>query len=241
VDVGATQAGPAGRIPSDCGYGTVIEYTQSLTARQGQPLAILNERVHARMAVSTSAICSIRSSEVCLVGGPIWRIIDAMMKADATKTIRVLFVCMGNICRSPAAEIVFRRIVEAESLGDRIEIDSAGTIGYHSGNPPDQRMSATLRARGYEPKGRARQVRHEDFDEFDLILPMDDENEADLRRLKRDRQSRAEIRSFSSFCAANPLGHVPDPYYGGAEGFERVADIVEDGCRGLLKHLRTLC
>jgi protein-tyrosine phosphatase len=159
------------------------------------------------------------------------------MNAGAPKTIRVLFVCMGNICRSPAAEIVFRHIVEAEGLGNRIGIDSAGTIGYHTGNPPDKRMSATLRARGYQPKGRARQVCHEDFDEFDLILPMDHENEADLRRLKRDGQSRAEIRAFSSFCAANPLGHVPDPYYGGAAGFEKVADIVEDGCRGLLKHL----
>ena len=162
------------------------------------------------------------------------------MNVAATKTIRVLFVCMGNICRSPAAEIVFRHIVEAERLDDRIEIDSAGTIGYHTGNPPDKRMSATLSARGYQPKGRARQVRHEDFDDFDLILPMDDENEADLRQMLRDRQSRAEIRFFSSFCAANPLGHVPDPYYGGAAGFEKVADIVEDGCRGLLKHLRTL-
>jgi protein-tyrosine phosphatase len=162
------------------------------------------------------------------------------MNAAATKNIRFLFVCMGNICRSPAAEIVFRHLVEAENLDDRIEIDSAGTIGYHTGNPPDKRMSATLRARGYQPDGRARQVRQEDFDDFDLILPMDHENEANLRRMQRDGQSRAEVRAFSSFCAANPLGQVPDPYYGGATGFETVADIVEDGCRGLLKHLRTL-
>jgi protein-tyrosine phosphatase len=192
------------------------------------------------MQCQRDTICSICPSEVYLADGPIKRIIEATMKAAATKTIRVLFVCMGNICRSPAAEIVFRHIVEAERLDDRIEIDSAGTIGYHTGNPPDKRMSATLSARGYQPKGRARQVRHEDFDDFDLILPMDHENEADLRRMLRDRQSRAEIRAFSSFCAANPLGHVPDPYYGGAAGFEKVADIVEDGCRGLLKHLRKL-
>lgn len=162
------------------------------------------------------------------------------MNTDSTKTVRILFVCMGNICRSPAAEIVFRQMVEAAGLDDRVEIDSAGTIGYHAGNPPDKRMSATLSAWGYCPKGRARQVRKEDFDDFDLILPMDDENEADLRRMQRDGQSRAEIRAFSSFCAANPLGHVPDPYYGGAAGFEKVADIVEDGCRGLLKQLREL-
>ena len=162
------------------------------------------------------------------------------MNTGAPKTIRVLFVCMGNICRSPAAEIVFRHIVETARLEDRIEIDSAGTIGYHTGSPPDKRMSATLSARGYHPKGMARQVHHEDFDDFDLILPMDHENEAELRRMQRDGQSRAEIRAFSSFCAANPLGYVPDPYYGGAAGFEKVADIVEDGCQGLLKHLREL-
>jgi protein-tyrosine phosphatase len=203
-------------------------------------------RVHLRCFSSTvipcqgGAVCSICSSEVCLAEGPIRRIIEATMDVASTKTIRVLFVCMGNICRSPAAEIVLRHIVNAERLDDRIEIDSAGTIGYHNGNPPDKRMSATLRARGYQPKGRARQVCHEDFDDFDLILPMDYENEADLRSLQRDRQGRAEIRAFSSFCAANPLGHVPDPYYGGAAGFEMVADIVEDGCQGLLRHLRSL-
>ncbi len=188
------------------------------------------------MATDASSIFC--SGEVCLAETKIRRIIEATMSAASTKTIRVLFVCMGNICRSPAAEIVFRHIVGAERLDDRIEIDSAGTIGYHTGNPPDKRMSATLKARGYQPDGRARQVSHEDFEGFDLILPMDHDNEADLRRMRRDRQSRAEIRAFSSFCAANPLGHVPDPYYGGTEGFETVADIVEDGCRGLLEHLR---
>ncbi|HSP42362.1 MAG TPA: low molecular weight protein-tyrosine-phosphatase [Luteolibacter sp.] len=153
------------------------------------------------------------------------------------QTLRVLFVCMGNICRSPAAEVVFRSMITEAGLEHRIEIDSAGTIGYHSGNPPDRRMSATLKARGYHPHGSARQVRLADFDEFDLILPMDDENEADLRSMARDAR-RAEIRPFSSFCSDNPLGHVPDPYYGGGKGFEHVADIVEDGCRGLLEHLR---
>ena len=151
---------------------------------------------------------------------------------------RVLFVCMGNICRSPAAEIVFRHMVGQAGLDGRIDIDSAGTIGYHAGNPPDRRMSATLRARGYQPHGQARQVRVVDFDEFDLILAMDEDNERDLRRMVRGETKRAELRAFSSFCADNPLGHVPDPYYGGQQGFERVADIVEDGCSGLLDHLR---
>ncbi len=160
-----------------------------------------------------------------------------MNDTSRPRTLRVLFVCMGNICRSPAAEVVFRHMITAAGLDHRIEIDSAGTIGYHAGNPPDRRMSATLKARGYQPHGRARQVRVADFGEFDLILPMDGENEAELRRMMRDAHH-AEIRPFSAFCADNPLGHVPDPYYGGAQGFEQVADIVEDGCQGLLEHLR---
>lgn len=144
---------------------------------------------------------------------------------------------MGNICRSPAAEIVFRQMLKEAGLSDRIEIDSAGTIGYHTGNPPDKRMSATLRARGYQPHGSARQVRREDFNAFDLILAMDHENEADLYRLQAGGETRAELRTFSSFCNNHPVDHVPDPYYGGNEGFEKVADIIEDGCRGLIEFL----
>jgi len=162
-----------------------------------------------------------------------------MRETSDTRVMRVLFVCMGNICRSPAAEVVFRRMVEEAGLQERIGIDSAGTIGYHAGHSPDRRMSVTLKARGYHPQGQARQVRVADFREFDLILPMDGENEEDLRRLARGVDGGAEIRPFASFCEDNPLGHVPDPYYGGAEGFERVADIVEDGCRGLLDHVKS--
>jgi protein-tyrosine phosphatase len=153
--------------------------------------------------------------------------------------MHVLFVCMGNICRSPAAEIVFRHLVGQAGLEADITIDSAGTTGYHVGNPPDHRMAATLRARGYAIHGSARQVRRADFNDFDLVLAMDHENEADLRRLCGNAETRAEIRAFSSFCSVNRLSNVPDPYYGGSQGFENVADIVEDGCRGLLEHLRS--
>ena len=154
------------------------------------------------------------------------------------KKPEVLFVCMGNICRSPAAEIVFRKVVAAAGLEGRIGIDSAGTIGYHAGDPPDRRMAATLRARGYPVAGRARQVVREDFGRFDLILPMDEDNEAVLKRLAPRNGTRARVVPFVRFCSEPGARHVPDPYYGGADGFERVADLVEDGCRGLLEHLR---
>ncbi len=153
--------------------------------------------------------------------------------------IRVLFVCMGNICRSPSAEIVFRHMVDEAGLDGAVAIDSAGTIDYHTGRPPDTRMAAALSARGYSIRGSARQVAPEDFERFDIIVPMDEENEADLREVfcpSPDLTGR--IRPFSEFCTEHEIDHVPDPYHGGPEGFERVADIVEDGCAGLLAHLR---
>ena len=154
------------------------------------------------------------------------------------KPVRILFVCMGNICRSPAAEIVFRRMVDDAGLAGTIEIDSAGTIGYHVGNSPDARVADTLRARGYAIHGRARKVTATDLEDFDLVLPMDEDNEESLRQLCGDGESGEKIRPFVSFCTERLVPHVPDPYYGGSRGFEEVTDIVEDGCRGLLAHLR---
>lgn len=154
------------------------------------------------------------------------------------KPFRVLFVCMGNICRSPAAEMVFRKMVDDAGLGELIEIDSAGTIGFHSGRGPDPRMAATLRRRGYPITGRARQVRSADLDDFDLILAADQDNLTDLRRLDRDGSHAGKIRLLVDFRGEMNADHVPDPYYGGDAGFEEVADIVEDACGGLLEHLR---
>lgn len=154
------------------------------------------------------------------------------------KPIRVLFVCMGNICRSAAAEIVFRRMVDAAGLAGQIVADSAGTSAYHVGEPPDPRMAATLSTRGYPIHGAARKVSTADFADFDLILPMDEDNEQSLLRLHRNHGSRrAHVRPFTGFCTTRRVHRVPDPYYGGPEGFEEVADIIEDGCRGLLEHL----
>jgi protein-tyrosine phosphatase len=159
------------------------------------------------------------------------------MPADR-KPFRVLFICMGNICRSPAAEIVFRRGVAEAGLDAAIHIDSAGTIGYHAGKGPDPRMADTLRRRGYPIAGRARQVTARDLAEFDLILAADPENLADLRRLDREGLHRDKIRLLVDYCVEREATHVPDPYYGGQQGFEEVADLVEDACGGLLEEIR---
>jgi protein-tyrosine phosphatase len=159
------------------------------------------------------------------------------MPADR-KPFRVLFVCMGNICRSPAAEIVFRNQVTDAGLAEAVEIDSAGTIGYHAGKGPDPRMADTLRRRGYPVAGRSRQVSAEDLAAFDLVLAADAENLADLRRLDRHSAHRDKIRLLVDFCVECEASHVPDPYYGGQGGFEEVADLVEDACAGLLEHVR---
>ncbi len=159
------------------------------------------------------------------------------MPADR-KPIRVLFVCMGNICRSPAAEIVFRHQVHHAGLAEAIHIDSAGTIGYHAGKGPDPRMADTLRRRGYVIAGRSRQVTPEDLREFDLVLAADEENLADLCRLDRAGAHREKIRLLVEYCIEKDASHVPDPYYGGQRGFEEVADLVEDACQGLLDTLK---
>ena len=146
--------------------------------------------------------------------------------------MRVLFVCMGNICRSPTAEGVLRRLVREEGLEDRIEIDSAGTGGWHAGSPPDERATDAAARRGIELAGAARQVEAADFERFDLLIAMDRENLAELRRLAPDDEARGKLRLL--------LGDrdVPDPYYGGARGFEDVLDLVEEACEELLDELR---
>ncbi|MEM9237539.1 MAG: low molecular weight protein-tyrosine-phosphatase [Verrucomicrobiota bacterium] len=153
-----------------------------------------------------------------------------------TRPVRVLFVCMGNICRSPAAEIIFRKLVDDEQLNERIEIDSAGTIGYHAGNPPDPRMSAALERRGYEIEGRSRQITRDDLDDFDHVLVADEDNLHDVLGLDSSKADKVQL--LTDFSTEHEASHVPDPYYGGSRGFEKVADLVEDACAGLLDHLK---
>jgi len=152
-------------------------------------------------------------------------------------SVKVLFVCLGNICRSPTAEAVFRHQVRAAGLEDRIHIDSAGTADWHCGKSPDRRSSQFASRRGYDLAAlRARQVRVEDFHEFDLILAMDHDNLAHLRQLQPS-GARAELdlflRRYQLGCDA-----VPDPYYGGDEGFEHVLDLVEQASAALLNEVR---
>lgn len=149
--------------------------------------------------------------------------------------IRVLFVCMGNICRSPMAEAVFRHQVAAAGLGDRFVIDSAGTGGWHVGERPHRGTLAVLATHGIDAAGQqARQLRRGDFDEFDYILAMDAENLDDMAGFFHSAHRRARL--LLEFAPDAPTREVPDPYYSG--GFEHVYGLVEAGCRGLLAHIR---
>jgi protein-tyrosine phosphatase len=155
--------------------------------------------------------------------------------------MRILFVCMGNICRSPTAEGVMRVLLRDQGLDGRIELDSAGTGNWHAGDPPDERAVAAARGRGIELDGAARQVTAADFDRFDLIVAMDRDNERALLALAPDDAARAKVRLLREFDPASVAAgelDVPDPYYGGPRGFERVLDIVTAGSRGLLDQVR---
>jgi protein-tyrosine phosphatase len=147
---------------------------------------------------------------------------------------RILFVCLGNICRSPAAEIIFRDKVAAAGRAAEFHIDSAGIIGHHAGSPPDPRMSAALRQRGYGVSGSARKIRLADLVDFDLIVTMDESNLADVRGLDPCGVHGEKIRPFVSFCARHSDPRVPDPYFGGQRGFDHVIELLEDGCEGIL-------
>ena len=152
--------------------------------------------------------------------------------------VRVLMVCMGNICRSPTAHGVLTQRVADAGLGDRIVVDSAGTHDYHVGRPPDERAQQHAARRGVDLSAqRARQLKAQDFDDFDLVLVMDDANQHAARALCPPGQ-RHKLRRLTDFCTRHRASEVPDPYYGGAAGFEAVLDLVEDACDGLLLALR---
>lgn len=153
--------------------------------------------------------------------------------------MRLLFVCMGNICRSPAAEGVMRAKLEAAGLDKQVAVDSAGTIDFHAGKLPDRRMILAASNRGLNLEHRARQVRIKDLDDFDIIIVMDGENLAYVRSLDRAGQCAAKLKSFCDFCTRHPCDEVPDPYLGGASDFELVLDILDDGCAEILRRLQS--
>jgi protein-tyrosine phosphatase len=154
--------------------------------------------------------------------------------------VRVCFVCLGNICRSPTAEAVMRHRVAEAGLTGTIEVESAGTGSWHVGDPPDARAAQEARARGFLMDGQAQQFRSADFARFDLVLAMDEENAAHLRRIAPDADAAAKVRLLREFdpgAAGDDLS-VPDPYYGGPDGFSTVFELVDAACRGLIDHLR---
>jgi protein-tyrosine phosphatase len=152
--------------------------------------------------------------------------------------MKILFVCLGNICRSPTAEAVFREVAAREAPDLVVQVDSAGTAGYHVGSPPDPRTCAAAARRGYDLSPlRARIVEPEDFEQFDLILAMDRENLAALRH-HAPKDTHERVRLFLEFAPELATVDVPDPYYGGPNGFEEVLDLVEAAAHGLLNHVR---
>jgi protein-tyrosine phosphatase len=154
------------------------------------------------------------------------------------KEISVLFVCLGNICRSPLAEGVFRHLLDQEGLSDRFRVDSAGTDSWHVGESPDVRSVRTASAHGIRLGGHARQTRPEDFRRFDYIVAMDRSNLAELQRYRDGVGGEASLYLLREFDPeGGPGAEVPDPYYGGPTGFEDVFAMVERSCRGLLHHI----
>ena len=150
----------------------------------------------------------------------------------------ILFVCMGNICRSPAAEEIFRQKVVRAGLEQSLQADSAGTYAGHKGELPDSRMRTAASARGYDLTHRSRPFRYEDFELFDMIIVMDDRNHTDVERLACTLDEKARIFRMADFCRNPNYDYVPDPYYEGAEGFELVLDLLEKGCDNLIDFLQ---
>lgn len=154
------------------------------------------------------------------------------------KEYRVLFVCLGNICRSPAAEGILKDMVSKAGLSNKISVDSAGTSGYHEGSLPDERMRKHGRMRGYDFCSLSRKFRSSDFDKFDIILAMDDSNYDKIMRLSPSVEDEKKVYRMADFLQHLSADHIPDPYYSGDEGFEFVLDLLEDACTGLFNKLR---
>ena len=153
--------------------------------------------------------------------------------------VRICFVCLGNICRSPTAEGVMRHLLLDAGLESHILLDSAGTSAYHEGEPPDARSHSAAKRRGIVLEGRSRQFQHLDFSRFEYVIAMDTRNRDDLLALAENEEERAKVSLLRDFDSQSPAdSSVPDPYYGGPGGFDEVLDICTAGCQGLLQTLR---
>jgi len=151
--------------------------------------------------------------------------------------IKILFVCLGNICRSPSGEAVMNALIERNNLRDRIACDSAGTIAYHTGEPADARMQKHAIKRGYNLTSIARQIKLNDFERFNYIIAMDRDNYRKILALDVEGKYKDKVKLMMDFAIEHSDNDVPDPYYGGEQGFEYVLDLLEDACLGLLKHI----
>ena len=152
-------------------------------------------------------------------------------------TYKLLFVCLGNICRSPSAENIMNYLISEAGLSTKIICDSAGTSGYHVGAAPDRRMSMAAKKRELKLIGQSRQLKPVDLQSFDLILAMDRENYQDILYLDREGKYEGKIRLICDFTTEKPDKEIPDPYYGGADGFDYVIDLLYDACAGLLDYV----
>lgn len=157
-----------------------------------------------------------------------------------SENINLLFVCLGNICRSPAAEGIMKKIIADEGLEGKILVDSAGTSSWNEGKTPDERMRLHGSKRGYDFCSIARTFKSSDFDKFDYILVMDNNNYMNVKKLAKSEEDVSKIHRMTDFSNEfSDHDHVPDPYYGGDDGFNLVMDLLEDACRGLLKEVKT--
>ena len=151
---------------------------------------------------------------------------------------KLLFVCLGNICRSPSAENIMNHLVSKAGLADEVICDSAGTSSYHIGSSPDRRMASAAKIRGIELKGKARQFVRSDFQEFDLILAMDRDNYNNILALDKEGKYQSKVHLMCDYASEHQEEQVPDPYYGGPEGFDYVIDLLLDACSGLLEEIK---
>ena len=160
------------------------------------------------------------------------------MENNSDNKYKVLFVCLGNICRSPAAHGIFEHMVKENGLQDKIEVDSAGTYGGHRGELPDRRMRTAAMYRGYALTHKSRPVSSLDFLDFDLIVAMDDQNYEDLMHLAPSVEATHKIKRMASYLTTHSISYIPDPYYMGTEGFTLVLDLLEEGCRNLFDEIK---